>query len=65
MLGGVKMSVLKKEKVRWDKEYFEYNCLIYEITHFIELEQNKNCLDMEYSHKYILINKWIYWKAKY
>ena len=32
------MSVLKKEKVRWDKEYFEYNCLIYEITHFIELE---------------------------
>jgi hypothetical protein len=38
------------EKVRGDKGYFEYNYLIYEIPHFIELENNKNNPGMENPH---------------
>lgn len=35
------------EKVRGDKGYFEYNYLIYEIPHFINLEKEDNNPDME------------------
>jgi predicted transcriptional regulator len=38
------------ENVRGDKGYFEYNYLIYEIPHFIELENNKNNPGMENPH---------------
>ena len=38
---------LEIEKVRGEKGYFEYNYLIYEIPHFIELENGKNNPDME------------------
>ena len=38
---------LEIEKVRGEKGYFEYNYLIYEKTHFIELENDKNNSDME------------------
>ena len=35
------------EKVRGDKGYFEYNYLIYEIPHFIDLENEQTNPDME------------------
>jgi len=38
------------EKVRGDKGYFEYNYLIYEIPHFIEVEKEKTNPDMENPH---------------
>lgn len=38
------------EKVRGDKGYFEYNYLIYEIPHFVDLENEKNNPDMENPH---------------
>lgn len=38
------------EKVRGDKGYFEYNYLIYEIPHFIDLENEQNNPDMENPH---------------
>ena len=38
------------EKVRGKKDYFEYNYLIYEIPHFIELENDKKYSDMENPH---------------
>ena len=41
---------LEIEKVRGEKGYFEYNYLIYEIPHFIELENDKNNPDMENPH---------------
>ena len=41
---------LEIEKVRGEKGYFEYNYLIYEIPHFIKLENDKNNPDMENPH---------------
>ncbi len=38
---------LEIEKVRGEKGYFEYNYLIYEKPHFIELEYEKNNPDVE------------------
>ena len=38
------------EKVRGDKGYFEYNYLIYEIPHFIDLENQQTNPDMENPH---------------
>ena len=38
------------EKVRGDKGYFEYNYLIYEIPHFIDLENEQANPDMENPH---------------
>lgn len=38
------------EKVRGDKGYFEYNYLIYEMPHWICLENEKNNPDMEIPH---------------
>ena len=38
------------EKVRGDKGYFEYNYLIYEIPHFIDLEKEQANPDMENPH---------------
>ena len=38
------------EKVRGDKGYFEYNYLIYEVPHFIEIETQINNPDMENPH---------------
>lgn len=38
------------EKVRGDKGYFEYNYLIYEIPHFIEIQNELNNPDMENPH---------------
>lgn len=38
------------EKVRGDKGYFEYNYLIYEIPHFIDLENEQNNPDTENPH---------------
>ncbi len=38
------------EKVRGDKGYFEYNYLIYEVPHFINLENEQNNPDMEKPH---------------
>ena len=38
------------EKVRGDKGYFEYNYLIYEVPHFIEIETQVNNPDMENPH---------------
>ena len=38
------------EKVRGDKGYFEYNYLIYEIPHFIDLENEQSNPDMEKPH---------------
>jgi hypothetical protein len=38
---------LEIEKVRGEKGYFEYNYLIYEKPHFIELEYDRNNPDME------------------
>lgn len=38
------------EKVRGDKGYFEYNYLIYEIPHFVDLEKKQNNPDMENPH---------------
>lgn len=37
---------LEIEKVRGEKGYFEYNYLIYEIPHFIDLDNEKNNPDM-------------------
>ena len=41
---------LEIEKVRGDKGYFEYNYLIYEVPHFIELDNDKNYPDTENPH---------------
>ena len=41
---------LKIEKVRDDKGHFEYNYLIYEVPHFIELEKETNYPDTGNSH---------------
>ena len=41
---------LEIEKVRGEKGYFEYNYLIYEKPHFIELEYDKNNPDTENPH---------------
>ena len=41
---------LEIEKVRGAKGYFEYNYLIYEKPHFIELDQDKNHPDTENPH---------------
>lgn len=41
---------LEIEKVRGEKGYFEYNYLIYEIPHFVELENDKEYPDMENPH---------------
>lgn len=38
------------EKVRGEKGYFEYNYLIYEIPHFVNLENEQNNPDMENPH---------------
>ena len=38
------------EKVRGNKGYFEYNYLIYEIPHFIDLENEQNNPDTENPH---------------
>lgn len=38
------------EKVRGDKGYFEYNYLIYEVPHFIDLENELSNPDMENPH---------------
>lgn len=38
------------EKVRGDKGYFEYNYLIYEVPHFIDLENEQSNPDMENPH---------------
>lgn len=38
------------EKVRENKGYFEYNYLIYEIPHFIDLEKEQNNPDTENPH---------------
>ena len=38
------------EKVRGDKGYFEYNYLIYEVPHFIEVETQLTNPDMENPH---------------
>lgn len=38
------------EKVRGDKGYFEYNYLIYEVPHFISLENEQSNPDMENPH---------------
>ena len=35
------------EKVRGDKGYFEYNYLIYELPHFVDLETEQSSPDME------------------
>ena len=41
---------LEIEKVRGDKGYFEYNYLIYEVPHFVELDNDKNYPDTEKPH---------------
>lgn len=41
---------LEIEKVRGEKGYFEYNYLIYEIPHFIDLDNEKNNPDMLTPH---------------
>ena len=41
---------LEIEKVRGEKGYFEYNYLIYEIPHFVELENDKEYPDTENPH---------------
>ena len=41
---------LEIEKVRGEKGYFEYNYLIYEIPHFVELESDKEYPDTENPH---------------
>ena len=41
---------LEIEKVRGNKGYFEYNYLIYEVPHFIELDNDKNYPDTEKPH---------------
>ena len=38
------------EKVRGDKGYFEYNYLIYEIPHFIDLENEQTNPDMDFPY---------------
>ncbi len=38
---------VKIEKVRGNKGYFEYNYLIYEVPHFLSLENDNNNPDME------------------
>ena len=41
---------LEIEKVRGDKGYFEYNYLIYEVPHFLEVENDKIYPDTENPH---------------
>ncbi len=41
---------LEIEKLRGEKGYFEYNYLIYEIPHFVELENDKEYPDTENPH---------------
>lgn len=41
---------LEIEKVRGDKGYFEYNYLIYEKPHFIEVNNEKTNPDMQFPH---------------
>ena len=41
---------LEIEKVRGDKGYFEYNYLIYEKPHFVDIDNEKSSPDMEIPH---------------
>ncbi len=41
---------VEMEKVRGDKGYFEYNYLIYEIPHFIDLENEQTNPDMDFPY---------------
>ena len=48
------MSVFKMKTVKRDKGYFEYYYLIYEMPHFVELENDKEYPGIENPHLDIL-----------